>query len=133
MDSHLVGPTAEGGKFHVYFSSKNFNLNGQTYNKLDVDDTTSYGPETTSVYLNVGGTYTYYVHDYSNKYSSNSSALSQSGAMVKLYVAGRDKPYIYYAPTGNGTLWKVFSMTDGKITPINELSYESNPIAVGTR
>jgi len=133
LDSHLVGPTAEGGKFHVYFSSKNFNLNGQTYNKLDVDDTTSYGPETTSVYLNVGGTYTYYVHDYSNKYSSNSSALSQSGAMVKLYVAGRDKPYIYYAPTGNGTLWKVFSMTDGKITPINELSYESNPIAVGTR
>lgn len=133
LDSHLVGPTAEGGKFHIYFSSKNFNLNGQTYNKLDVDDTTSYGPETTSVYLNVGGTYTYYVHDYSNKYSSNSSALSQSGAMVKLYVAGRDKPYIYYAPTGNGTLWKVFSMTDGKITPINELSYESNPISVGTR
>ena len=126
LDSHLVGPTPDGNRFHIYFSNKNYNYQGTNYNNLDLDDTTSYGPETTSVYVGVDGTYTYYVHDFSNRNSSTSNALSLSGAQVKLYIAGREEPIIYNVPNQPGTLWKVFSIENGNVTSINEMSFHSN-------
>ena len=126
LDSHLVGPTPEGDQFHIYFGNKNYEYQGTKYNNLDLDDTTSYGPETTSVYVGVNGTYTYYVHDFSNRNSSSSNALSLSGAQVKLYIAGREEPIIYNVPNQPGTLWKVFSIENGQVTSINEMSFHSN-------
>lgn len=126
LDSHLVGPTPEGDQFHIYFGNKNYEYQGTKYNNLDLDDTTSYGPETTSVYVGVNGTYTYYVHDFSNRNSSSSNALSLSGAQVKLYIAGREEPIIYNVPNQPGTLWKVFSIKNGQVTSINEMSFHSN-------
>ena len=126
LDSHLVGPTPEGDQFHIYFGNKNYEYQGTKYNNLDLDDTTSYGPETTSVYVGVNGTYTYYVHDFSNRNSSSSNALSLSGAEVKLYIAGQEEPIIYNVPNQPGTLWKVFSIENGQVTSINEMSFHSN-------
>lgn len=54
LDSHLVGPSPYGS-FHVYYDDKNAYYDGVLYNNLDVDDTDSYGPETTSVYVEVNG------------------------------------------------------------------------------
>lgn len=126
LDSHLVGPTPDGNRFHIYFSNKNYEYQGTKYNNLDLDDTTSYGPETTSVYVGVNGTYTYYVHDFTNRNSSSSNALSLSGAQVKLYIAGREEPIIYNVPNQPGNLWKVFSIENGQVTSINEMSFHSN-------
>ncbi len=131
LDSHLVGPAASGGKFHVYFEAMNHRYDGTTYVNLDVDDTTSYGPETTSVYVGVDGTYTFYLHDYTNRSKSFSSEMSKSGAVLKVYLAGKETPYVFNAPTEEGTLWKVFSVTNGELTAINEMSYESDPVNVG--
>ena len=131
LDSHLVGPSAGGGTFHVFFSDKNHRYNSTLYVNLDVDDTTSYGPETTSVYQDVDGTYTFYVHNYSDRYSSSSNNMATSGAQIKLYLPGRSDPYIFNVPNEAGTLWTVFSITDGIVTPINSMSYESDPDYVG--
>ncbi len=56
---------------------------------LDLDDTTSYGPETVTVSLKEeylkSGEFKYSVHNYTNRGSSNSSALSSSNAVVHIY------------------------------------------------
>lgn len=135
LDSHLVGPSADGqGKFHTYYSYKSYYYNGIRFADLDLDDTSSYGPETTTIYIqNDSGTYSFYVHDYSNKYDEASTAMSNSGAYVEVYSAG-NLAAKYDIPTNQiGTLWKVFeydSMTR-KIKPVNIISNQSNPNNVG--
>ncbi len=132
LDSHIVGPHPDGGKFHVYYESRNSYSDGEKYVNLDVDDTTSYGPETTSVYFGAQhGTYTFYVHDFSNRSDSFSSEMSTSGAVVKVYLGGVERPYVFNAPTEDGTLWTVFSVTDGVLTPINTMGYHESPQTVG--
>ena len=131
LDSHLNGPTATGDRFHVYFENMNNYYNGLHYVKLDVDDTDSYGPETTSVYIGCEGTYVFSVHDYSNRGSYYSTGLALSGAQVKLYIAGRSDPIVYNVPNTEGTLWTVFSVENGVVTPINSMSYEQSPRVVG--
>lgn len=123
LDSHMVGPDGLGGRFHEYYKVRN---NGSDTD-LDVDDTSSYGPETITVYKEHDGTYVYAVHDYTNKGSSSSSALSNSGAQVKVY-RGNQLLATYNVPTNqDGTLWTVFAYdsTTKKITMINDMSYES--------
>ena len=134
LDSHLVGPTSSGEKFHIYFMNKNYEENSKKVADLDLDDTSSYGPETTTIYNPVSGKYQFYVFDYSNRYSSESSALASSGATVQVYIGASNKPlYTFNVPQNEGTLWKVFeydSVTK-KITPINQMSYESYSSDVG--
>ncbi len=131
LDSHMVGPAPGGGSFHTYYSAMNYNYGGVNYDKLDVDDTTSFGPETTSVYQGVNGTYTFYVHDFTNRGSSNSSAMSTSGAQVKVYVAGREDPYVFNVPNQPGTLWKVCTIQNGQVRVVNQMSYHADPRTVG--
>ena len=131
LDSHLVGPAEGGGKFHTYYSAMNYNYGSVNYVNLDVDDTTSYGPETTSVYKGLNGTYTFYVHDFTNRASGNSSAMATSGAQVKVYVAGKEDPYVFNVPNQPGTLWKVCTIQNGQVKAVNHMSYHADPKTVG--
>ena len=126
----MIGPSPDG-KFHIAFYNQNYYYNNVLYDNLDVDDITSYGPETTSVYVGVDGEYTFYVHDYSNKFSSTSSVMATSGAQVKVYIAGVEEPIVYNVPNQPGTLWKVFTVKNGEVTPINQMSFEMDPDKVG--
>ncbi|HKL78941.1 MAG TPA: S8 family serine peptidase, partial [Mobilitalea sp.] len=56
LDSHMVGPTPDGAGFHTYYQAQNYYVSQILYDNLDVDDTSSYGPETTSVYVGLDGT-----------------------------------------------------------------------------
>ena len=104
LDSHLVYPGN-----HVYFSRKQ----GEQA-MLDVDDTTSFGPETITIEKKVDGErYVYAVHDYSNRGRSNSYHLSNSNAKVFVYV-GQTLIRSYYVPKNQpGNLWTVFAVTEG--------------------
>lgn len=90
---------------------------------LDVDDTSSYGPETITIVENIYGAYTYAVHNYSNRSSSNSTALSFSGAVVRVFI-GSTQVAEYHVPTDQvGTYWTVFQIdSSGRIMPINTVS-----------
>ena len=128
LDSHL-NATYNGSKDHIYFEY----MNGYgAY--LDVDDTYSYGPETVTIpQLSVyDGNVYYSVHDYSNRYSSDSTELSNSRATVEVYL-GSDLMEEYYIPAGiGGTVWNVFYITpEGKIVSINTFDYIENPSYVG--
>lgn len=129
LDSHFNGVTDSGSRDHIYYSNKT----GYTGN-LDVDDTSSYGPETITVtdFAGLENGFTYSVHDYTNRSSSSSTALSGSGACVKLY-RGSELLRTYYVPTGRGgTVWNVFSVdANGNITDLNTFAYVYDPSSVG--
>lgn len=137
LDSHLIVDGLDEYEepyriFHVFWREKVYEDEGIRYIRLDVDDRDGYGPETTSIYFPVdGATYYFFVHDYSNSASSYSNGLAMSGAQVKVYVAGREEPYVFNVPNTDGTLWLVFCIQDGEIIPLNEVSYHESSRTVG--
>ncbi|NOQ77376.1 MAG: hypothetical protein GQ475_06245 [Methylococcaceae bacterium] len=109
LDSHLTGPTLAGGddRFHVYFGSDITDVAS-----LDVDDTSSYGPETITITPEtVGGEslrpglYRYSVHHF-----SGAETISTSEANVRLILA--DGTERNFTPplnaVGDDDLWTVF-------------------------
>ena len=130
LDSHLRGPTSDGGSFHIYYRSKRYIEDGEVMADLDLDNISGYGPETTTIHTPVDGVYTFSVHDFSNRSSTNSTALANSGAYIEVFLGTSTTASAkYYVPTGGGTVWTVFSYNSetNEITDINTMSYESDP------
>lgn len=124
LDAHLSGPNPDGGNFHIWYRNRIL-IGGRDF--LDRDDTNGYGPETITIYKPAAGEYLYAVHDYSNRHSASSQALSRSGALVQVYAENR-LLQTYSIPAGQaGTLWKVFNIDrSGKLIPINTVSWIQN-------
>jgi len=121
LDSHLTGPAAaDGTRFHTYFAARG-DLNAAPNVMLYRDVTTGTGPEQTRINVVQPGVYRFYVHDYTNQDSVNSTALSNSGAVVAVHAAGS-----FNLPEGNnlgaevarvsvptnqvGTAWQAFEL-----------------------
>ncbi|SHO49389.1 YfaP family protein [Anaerocolumna xylanovorans] len=124
----MAGKLEDGIAFHVYYSNKVFGYKGSTIAQLDLDDTSGYGPETITLTLkaDIPGTYRYIVHDYTNRTSFTSNALSLSGASVKIY-RGNDLIMTYNVPINErGNLWRVFEINNGVINTLNTMSYQSS-------
>ncbi len=84
-----------------------------------MDDTTGYGPETTTIFTEIDGTFTFYVYHF---YGTGS--LSESGATVSVYTGEALVPMrTYYVPQGSGRYWNVFVYDSlaGKITDLNKI------------
>ncbi|MDR2087885.1 MAG: M4 family metallopeptidase [Clostridiales Family XIII bacterium] len=146
LDSHLVGPTVSGsGDFHIYYSQRNYYENGNYFSEsskyaadLDYDDTTSYGPEVTTIRRLTPGDYSFYVHDYTNRSASSSTALANSGAEVKVYRGTSATPLASYnvLSSSSGTLWNVFKLTISdsggvSISPTDTYTYHSDVDSIG--
>lgn len=128
LDSHLTGPDGtETGRWHVYYSSKTAgDMCG-----LDVDDTSSFGPETmtcprTGVTALRPGIYRYSVHHY-----SGTGNIGNSSANVRLELAG-GQFYNFTPPAGNylgsSDVWTVFELTvntDGTVSLANVNSVQN--------
>ena len=123
LDSHLTGPDGRGSRFHIYFGSQG-HIDNYPYANLDVDDVSSYGPETVTIRRQQSGVYRYWVHDFSNVDRSSSTALSNSGAKVKVY-NGNSIPRVFYVPNRAGVVWKVFEIENGIIKPIDIVDSQS--------
>ena len=123
LDSHLLGSSSTG--YHVYYRVKNYYEDGELKANLDVDDTSSYGPETVTIYtIEDGENFSYYVHDFSNRYNSDSTVMSNSEAKVVVY-SGENVVGIFNVPIDvEGNLWHVFDYDSetGEITPVNTFS-----------
>ena len=116
LDSHVIGTLSNGSSFHTYFSNMSSYDNGALICNLDVDDTSSYGPETITLHPNTSNKYTYYIYNYSG---NGAGTLANSQCWIQLFAG--DQEYRYYVPTdqGDGRYWTVFSITNGAITTIN--------------
>lgn len=134
LDSHLVAGTNTGSDIHVFFDSMD---PAPHYANLDIDDIDSYGPETITI-TNFDGlsNIRYAVHDFTNLDKTTSTALANSGAVVRLY-KGSQLLRTFNVPTGyDGTEWDIFTLDPtGRITVINTMTYADDPWQVlgGTR
>ena len=118
LDSHLFTPydSSLGDEgYHIFYS----NQTDAAGDNLDVDDTTSYGPETITIPVVKDGLYKYYVVDYSNcsHGSPTSFDMSNSGAVVNVYTSS-GLVATFHVPTGqSGVIWEVFEIRNGQIVP----------------
>lgn len=143
LDSHLTGPAAaDGTRFHTYYAARG-DLNAAPNVMLYRDVVNSYGPEQTRINVVQPGVYRFYVHDYTNRASANSTALSNSGAVVAVHAAGN-----FNLPEGNnlgtevarvsvpanqvGTVWQAFELDSrtGIMNRVDQFRNVSAPASV---
>ena len=123
LDSHLTYYDSTGAKkMHVYFSNRTGSINGVIVAKLDVDDTTGYGPETVTMTLDAsnlanGEYFRYSVHNFSGERD-----ITTSDAIVRVY-AGNTLLDTYNVPTtsSGGNVWQVFRISKNGISKINAI------------
>lgn len=92
LDSHLFLPDVKGLKNrHIYFpnSRKKSWFNNSVAAQLDVDDTTSYGPETVTIYKQVNGLYHYAIY----LFRGTGSIGGTSKAQIELFTHGGVKKF----------------------------------------
>lgn len=112
LDSYAIGHSSAGRNFNINFTNHSVSDVGN----LDVDDTSSYGPETITI-TDIGASFEYSVVDFRAE-----GTLGESGATVKVYLPGEASAIEFKVPSGTGLLWNVFSYQNGEIKKINQLT-----------
>lgn len=92
LDSHLYAPDGS----HVYYGRRG-SLTSAPFANLDVDDTSSFGPEVATLTRLMVGTYRYAVQNFSGY---GAGPIAASGARVELNVPGRNVEL--FAPPATG-------------------------------
>jgi hypothetical protein len=122
LDSHLWLP--EETAYEIWFAETG-SLAVCPFAFLDVDDVTSFGPETVTIAQRFDGTYRYAIHNFSGQFGAD-TPITQSGAQVQVF--GESGLIASYSvPTsGNGLWWHVFDMDGltGNITAVNTITSE---------
>lgn len=113
LDLHASGPDGSGGRFHVYFGNGSSSGGNAS---LDRDDTSSFGPETTTISVlsapgsgYVPGTYEFWVHHY----FGNGDLATSGGELV---LTGRESQVGAFLASGasgpaDSSHWRVVSFT----------------------
>ena len=113
LDSHLWLP--EETPFHLFFGRRG-DLESCPNAELDVDDTSSFGPETVTISQLFEGTYLYAVHRF-----SGGGTLAGSGARVDVFDATGLLATLEVPLAGEGDWWSVLTL-DGGTGAITELA-----------
>lgn len=127
LDSHLIidGDSSWfSSSLDVFFSNMiiNNSRTGDAIAMLDVDDTSSYGPETVTIFEMNGHSFTYMVYDYSSSGNPAYAILNRSGATVSVYGDNGLIAEHHVPAVAEGSYWEVFSVDErGGITSINDL------------
>lgn len=114
LDAHISGPDRAAGRFHVFFANPRAPL-PSPYAILDVDDVSSFGPETITISrdpttgLFRAGEYRYWVHNF-----SGSPGFDVSGAQVTI-VKGSNQVAEFNVSDSSGNpslpIWRVANLT----------------------
>jgi len=117
LDAHF----AKKGDYHISFRNTRVLSDGK--GELDRDDMDGYGPETITIRdVDDLAEYEFFVHDFTNRGNSGSSALSRSKATVKVYGEGR-LLYVFQVPASQrGTTWSVFKLIQGQFIETNQIT-----------
>jgi len=111
LDSHLTYYKNGVQQFHVYYDSKTASMNGEVVAKLDLDDTSSYGPETVTITVSEDllkdGELRYSVHNCSGGYTY----LSESEATVNIYKGNEHLKTYHVTQNQSALVWHVFNLS----------------------
>jgi pimeloyl-ACP methyl ester carboxylesterase len=133
LDSHLSKYDSNGTElYHLFYSNKSV---AGIADSLDLDDVTSYGPETITIdEIDNSAHYIYAVHHYAGTGSISTS----SEAQVSLQM-GTENMLLNAPVSGSGKWWKVFEIINSQIIPCtSDCIMDSRPtqaakgLAVGT-
>ena len=149
LDSHLSIPNKDdNGTVHIWYGTNAGGVSANDYYVYGANDNVTLdkdhnddsspasppGDETITITKVRSGTYSYSVHNYTERLRSTSSPadnLSKSNAKVEVIYnkEGTLVRKIFYAPSDNGTLWGVFTFDssgsgDG-FTRVDNMSYEA--------
>ena len=135
-DSHVSGDNPDGsGRFHIYYANKRMttpDFDSSSFDveepcnsegvvaSLDLDDTSSFGPETTTICRGYSGLFKFYIRHYSGSGTisdspTNVTVTTMSG-ITQTWVAPADPSNV-----GVGNIWHVFNVDEfGNIFPINQ-------------
>ena len=118
LDSHVEGKLSSGRSFHVYYEHMSESDGKITVCELDVDDTTSYGPETVTLRPTAQDAYYYYIYKY-----AGDGTVASSEAKIVVY-KGEDVVKIFNVPSNLGTndYWNVFAIKDGELIVQNTIT-----------
>ena len=117
LDAQLVK------KYSYHISYKNMKISDDKTAMLDIDETSSFGPETITVKKVDGNAcYSFFVHNYSKVKNNNSEGLEKSKSSVFIY-GDKDKVLkkIPININGEGDYWHVFDIIEGQIVEINKV------------
>ncbi len=123
LDSHVYGYRSSGTPFHVYFSDMHaYDDNNTEICNLDVDDTTSYGPETITLRPSSDKPYYYYIYKY-----AGSGTVAASLAKITVY-QGENIVGTFNVPTdlGPSDYWNVFAIKNGQLIINNTITSSPN-------
>lgn len=118
LDTHLKTPMINGTAYHILYSNKG-SSESLPYVKLDIDNTSGYGPETLTINQLYEGTYKYYIYQF-----SSDATLSKSNAIVNLYNSPNCEGKTIVVPdSGVGRFWYVCDIdgSSGEINIINNI------------
>lgn len=118
LDSHVVGTLSSGSSFHVYYGDKSEYDGEVEVCNLDVDDTSSYGPETITLNTTTDNPYYYYIYNY-----SSTTGMITSEAQIKVY-QGDTLVATFNVPTNqaDARYWNVFAIVDGEMVVSNTVT-----------
>jgi hypothetical protein len=143
LDSHITGPPPTGTtRFHIYYADANRSSgsSGPTATNpslpfLDVDDTTSFGPETITINETAlrAGVYRYSIHQF-----AGSSTICASAAEIRVNLYRGTTLLRTFTPPSTGctggtnNVWTVFTIdgATGNVTPVNTYSGPTSAGAV---
>ena len=129
LDSHMVGRynSSSSSTYHVYYGNKSAYDGSVEICNLDVDDTTSYGPETITLNPTTSGAYYYYIHHYAGE-----GTIATSGATIKVY-QGQNLVKTFNVPAmqGSGIYWNVFAYKNGEFIVNNTITSSPNTTYAG--
>jgi len=118
LDSHLKTPSIEGNSYHIYYSNQG-SADSPPYAILDIDDITSYGPETTTIYNLFTGEYHYYIYNF-----SGSPDIITSGAVVQIFNDNGLLHNLQIPTVGEGRYWDICTVngSTGAVNIINNIT-----------
>ena len=118
LDSHVEGQCSDGSYFHVYYQDMSAYDGSIEVCNLDVDDTTSYGPETITLNPTTNNAYYYYIFRY-----AGSGTVASSSAKINVY-QGDNLIRTFNVPTnlGESDYWNVFAIKNGQLIEENTIT-----------
>ncbi len=102
LDSHLYAPNGN----HVWYSEQGSLVNLPHAN-LDVDDTTSFGPEVVTIVRLMQGTYQYFVHNFTG---TTNPGIAGSPTRVELTRNGGTTVFVPSGAEGTNRYWHGFNI-----------------------
>lgn len=119
LDSHLITPAVNGQFYEIDYTDRG-SVSTAPFANLDVDDVTSFGPETITITNTSPGIYTYFIHQF-----SSSGSFTTSGAAARIYTSVGLASTVNVPTAGSGRYWYVCQI-DGQSKAVTILNFLSN-------